>query len=82
MPDYAVKVTTKLAETVKVQRVGQAEPDNIQVAPPQIIERLVRAKNEARAIAHVVKDTISIDRASTDDVIRLTQAGVKMEQAE
>ena len=45
-------------------------------------ERLVRAKNEARAVAHVVKDTVAIERASNDDIIRLTQAGVSMEVAE
>jgi len=49
---------------------------------PVTIERLVRAKNEARALAHVVKDTVSCDRASTDEIIRLTQAGVKVEVAE
>lgn len=66
MPDYKVKISMNLDRS----------------DDPQTIERLVRAKNEARAIAHVVKDTITIARAETDDVIRLTQAGVKMEQAE
>ena len=45
-------------------------------------ERLVRAKNEARALAHVVKDTVTVERATTDEIIRLTQAGVPMEVAE
>jgi len=46
------------------------------------VERLVRAKNEARAIAHVSRDTIECDRASVDDVVRLTKAGVELEVAE
>lgn len=66
MPDYLVK--TIIAE-------------NDEKSTTTMRERLVRAKNEARAIAHVVADTVSIDRASTDDVIRLTKEGVTMEQA-
>jgi hypothetical protein len=46
------------------------------------VERLVRAKNEARAIAHVVMDSVTIERAKTDDIVRLAQAGVVVEQAE
>jgi hypothetical protein len=45
-------------------------------------ERLIRAKNEARAIAHVVNDTISVDRASTDDILRVAKAGAEVEIAE
>ena len=45
-------------------------------------ERLVRAKNEARALAHVVKDSITIERAGADDIIRLTKEGVPLEVAE
>lgn len=67
MPDYLVKVQTKAPAAD---------------AKPVVTERLVRAKNEARATSHVVSDTVSIDRASTDDVIRLTQAGVTLEHAE
>lgn len=48
---------------------------------PTTTERLVRAKNEARAIAHVINDTVAVDRASTDDVVRLTKAGVEIENA-
>jgi len=51
-------------------------------AAPTTTERLVRAKNEARAVAHVVKDTVAIERASVDDVVRLTKAGVELELAE
>ena len=66
MPDYLLTVTTNRNQDQTL---------------PVTTERLVRAKNEARAIAHVVKDTIAIDRASTDEIIRLTQAGVKIEVA-
>ena len=58
---------------------------NVPVATDQQFatsERLVRAKNEARAIAHIVKDTVQIERASADDLIRLTKAGIEIEQAE
>lgn len=44
-------------------------------------ERLVRAKNQAAAIAHVVKDSVQIDKASADEIIRLTKAGVEVEIA-
>ena len=46
------------------------------------LERLVRAKNEARALSHVVKDTVKVQRATTDDVIRVRDAGGVLEQAE
>jgi hypothetical protein len=45
-------------------------------------ERLVRAKNEARAVAHIVKDTVKVERSQVDDVVRLTKAGVELEVAE
>lgn len=48
---------------------------------PVVRERLVRAKNEAQAIRHVVTDTLTIDRASIDDAVRLAQAGGKVEIA-
>lgn len=67
MPDYWIRITAKPAEVE---------------SPAITTQRLVRAKNEARAIAHVVKDTISVDRASVDDIVRLTKAGVEVEQAE
>ena len=47
-----------------------------------VTERLVRAKNEARALAHVVADTVKVERATMDDAIRLSKAGVELEQAE
>ena len=49
---------------------------------PEQRERLVRAKNEAAAIRHVVSDTIMIDRATIDDAMRLAKEGVEVEQAE
>lgn len=67
MPDYLIKITT-------------APP--AADAKPVTTERLVRAKKEAGALAHVVADVITVDRATTEDIIRLTQAGVKLESAE
>lgn len=46
-----------------------------------VTERLVRAKNQARAIAHVVADTVVVNQASADDIVRLTKAGVEIETA-
>jgi hypothetical protein len=46
---------------------------------PAVRERIVRAKNEASALRHVVSDTITIDRASIDDAMRLATAGGKVE---
>ncbi len=60
-------------------------PDYLLIVSPRkdvhSIERLVRAKNEARAIAHVVKDTVTVERAKADDLIRLAKAGVEIEIA-
>jgi predicted GNAT family acetyltransferase len=44
-------------------------------------ERIVRAKNEAAALKHVVSDTITITRATIDDAMRLAGVGAKVEQA-
>ncbi len=65
MPDYRITVSVPVATDKQFEK----------------IERLVRAKNEARAIAHVVKDTVQIERCSADDLIRLTKAGVEIEVA-
>jgi hypothetical protein len=46
------------------------------------IERLVRAANKARAIAHVVADTIKVDVATTEDAMRIASAGGALEVAE
>lgn len=44
-------------------------------------ERIVRAKNKAQAIAHVVADTLKVDVASTDDAMRIGRAGGEVETA-
>lgn len=67
MPDYLVRMETK----------APAED-----AEPVVTERLVRAPNQARAIAHVVNDTVTVAVAETEDVIRLAKAGVDLEVAE
>ena len=50
-------------------------------ADHETVERIVRAKNEARALTWVVGDTITISRISVDDLVRLTKAGVDIEVA-
>jgi len=66
MPDYLIRTTVPAADATK---------------PAVQRERIVRAKNEAAAIKHVVSDTISVDRATVDDAMRLAPAGVKVETA-
>lgn len=44
-------------------------------------ERIVRAKNEAAAIKHVVSDTLTVRRAGIDDAMRLSAVGGKVETA-
>jgi hypothetical protein len=48
---------------------------------PVVIERIVRASNKARAIAHVVADTLKVDVATVDDAMRVAGAGGKVEVA-
>jgi hypothetical protein len=43
--------------------------------------RLVKAPNQARALAHVIKDELSVDFAEQDDLIHLLGDGVKVEQS-
>ncbi len=52
------------------------------VVDAKMVERLVTAKNQAQAVGHVVKDTIGVELAGTQDIIRLAKAGVELEQAE
>lgn len=42
-------------------------------------ERIVRARNESSALKHVIADTITIDRATIDDAMRLAKEGVEVE---
>lgn len=48
---------------------------------PETIERLVRAKNEASALKHVITDTVSVDKATGDDYMRLAKLGIEIENA-
>jgi hypothetical protein len=48
---------------------------------PTTRERIVEAKNQAQAIRHVTRDTISCDEVSVADAMRLAESGVKLEQA-
>jgi len=65
MPDYLVTVTVP--------------PNTNAEATPQRRERILRAKNEAAAIRHVVSDTISVERLRVDDAMRLATTGVTLE---
>ena len=59
MPDYLIK-------TIIPGRGDHfAEPSHV------TRERIIRAKNEAAAIKFVVADTITVDRATLDDAIRV-----------
>jgi len=48
---------------------------------PTVRERLVRARNQAQALKHVVLDTIQVGAATTEDAMRIAAAGGKLEQA-
>lgn len=67
MPDYLITISTTPAAVD---------------AKPVITERLVRAKNQASAINHVVADTVTVAVAETEQIIRCAQSGVKLETAE
>lgn len=44
-------------------------------------ERIVRAKNQAQAIKHVVADTLTCEVASIDDAMALARTGGMVELA-
>lgn len=67
MPDYYIRITTT--------------PPAVD-ATPVTAERLVRAKTQAQAVAHVVKDTITVELAETESIMWCAQTGVKLEHAE
>jgi hypothetical protein len=48
---------------------------------PTTRERIVRAKNQAQALKHVLTDTITIEAASIDDAMRIGAAGGTVEIA-
>lgn len=48
---------------------------------PAVRERLVRARNQAQAVKHVVLDTIQAGAATTEDAMRIASAGGKLELA-
>jgi len=73
MPDYLVTCTIPIK--------GPNSPRIDGGDGPAKRERLVRAKNEAAALKHVVADTITVTRASIDDAMRLAGAGGAVEVA-
>jgi len=44
-------------------------------------ERIVRARNQAQALRHVVADTIDVKLATIDDAMRIAAAGGTVEKA-
>lgn len=70
MPDYLITCTIPTA-TVEIQTISEKEPTKIPAEKPAVRVRIVRAKNEAQALRHVVADTITIGRATLDDAIRV-----------
>lgn len=71
-PDYLITCT--IPNAAPLGTPGGAAGDHKR-------ERLVRAKNEAAALRHVVSDTIKIERATIDDAMRLAGQGSKVETA-
>lgn len=69
MADYYIKITTDPTATTADQPT------------PLTVERLVRAKNQAQAVAHVVKDSITVELADTESIMWCAQTGVKLEHA-
>lgn len=43
--------------------------------------RIVEAKNQARALAHVVENTLTVRIAEPADFVNATKAGVEIEKA-
>jgi hypothetical protein len=80
VPDYLITTTIPTA-TVNIQNIDEKDPRKVASEKPAIRERIVRAKNEAAALKHVVADTITIARASIDDAMRLAGQGAKVETA-
>lgn len=44
--------------------------------------RLVRARNQAQALAHAVKAHIAVELCSVENALKLGEAGIKAEDAE
>lgn len=61
--------------TTRVYRVGLTTDSALEV-------RLVRAANQARALSHVVKKSVTVEVCSVDDALALGKAGVEVEDAE
>jgi hypothetical protein len=60
--------------TLKIPDIG---PDRIDA----LSERMVEAKNETAALKHVLADSVTVDRLSTADAVRLGAQGHEIEQA-
>jgi len=68
MPIYKIEVTA----------TGQNDTAKVKAKET----RLIRANNQARALSHVVKDSIVVEPCSVDDAVALGAAGVQVEDAD
>ena len=48
---------------------------------PPLPMRIVEAKNEPRALSHVVENTLTVRRAKPEDFMALAKAGREIEKA-
>lgn len=49
--------------------------------PEAVPTRIVEAKNQAGALAHVVEKTLVVRLAEIEDIVSATKAGVEIEKA-
>jgi hypothetical protein len=66
MPIYKIEVTA--TSRVAGEKINQT--------------RLVNAPNQARAVGHVIKDSVKVEPCSVNDAVALGAEGVKVEEAE
>ncbi len=69
MPHYCIEYKPN-----EFREVGEEET-------PPLPMRIVEAKNEARALAHVVEDTLIVRRAAPSDYMTLANAKGQIEKA-
>jgi hypothetical protein len=65
--------------TITVQPSKKLDDEGERVHQP--VTRIVKAKNEARAIAFVVSDTMSVNLSTPPDFMALARAGGEIETA-
>lgn len=75
MPHYCIEY--KPNEAIEVVD-GKPDPDP---PGPPLPMRIVEANNQARAVAHVVENTLTVRRATPQDFMSLANAGGEIEKA-